>query len=97
MLKDAGAIIALIKPQFEAPHGMVPEGGIITDKEAHIQIVSDLVDFFIEETSLGLVDMAPVPLVNRRKNIEFVSLWRTKTPSLSKGSIKDIILRAHER
>jgi 23S rRNA (cytidine1920-2'-O)/16S rRNA (cytidine1409-2'-O)-methyltransferase len=97
MLKDTGAIIALIKPQFEAPHGMVPEGGIITDKEAHIQIINDLGDYFTEETSLGLVEMAPVPLVSRRKNIEFVSLWRKKAPSLSRSSIKDIILKAHER
>ena len=97
MLQSHGKVVALIKPQFEAPRGMVPEGGVITDAGTHFMVVNDLVEFMIHETKLSLVGLAPVPLVSRKKNIEFVSLWEQNSQGISQSQIKKIIADAHCR
>jgi len=97
MLKPNGEIVALIKPQFEAPRGMVPEGGIITDERTHLMVVTELAEFLQNESRLILSGLAPVPLVSRRKNIEFVAWWTRIGLSLTGGRIKEIISAAHQR
>ena len=95
MMKEEAYIVALIKPQFEAERHQVPEGGIITDPELQIEIVEKLVDS-LGESVLYLHAMSPVPLVSRRKNIEFVSLWKKYQPS-ALPNIRQIVCDSHNR
>lgn len=97
MLNEQGSIIALIKPQFEAPRGMVPTGGVITDPEAHLYVVRELLRFMSENTKLRLIKLEPVPLISKKKNIEFVSLWQVNEESLGNEAIRQIIEQAHSR
>ncbi len=97
MLSANGEIVALIKPQFEAPRGMVPEGGIITDERTHFMVVSELAEFLYDESGLILSGLTPVPLISRRKNIEFVARWTRSGLSLASERIKEIISAAHQR
>ncbi|GAB4283867.1 MAG: TlyA family rRNA (cytidine-2'-O)-methyltransferase [Candidatus Rifleibacteriota bacterium] len=97
ILKPDGEIIALIKPQFEAPRGLVPQGGVITDPKTHLLVVVELADYISENSPLKLLELEPVPLVSRKKNIEFVSLWKTAGKSLSKTEIEQKIETAHRR
>lgn len=97
ILKDNGAAIVLIKPQFEAPRELVPDGGVIKDQKTHINVISGLADAVSEQCSLSLVDLAPVPLVSRKKNIEFVSLWRKEQIGLTLSEIESVVLAAHRR
>ncbi|MGM0600606.1 MAG: TlyA family RNA methyltransferase [Candidatus Rifleibacteriota bacterium] len=97
VLRDTGSVIALIKPQFEASRDMVPAGGVIKDSQTHIRVIGDLVDDISQESCLSLVELAPVPLVSRKKNIEFVSLWRKNQINLSPREIESIVLKAHRR
>ena len=94
MLKKDGVIIALIKPQFEAPKNLVPEGGVINDPSLQISIIEDLKQTF-EEENLYLCDLSPVPLISRKKNIEFTSLW--KLNRISSPDIEQIVSDAHKR
>jgi 23S rRNA (cytidine1920-2'-O)/16S rRNA (cytidine1409-2'-O)-methyltransferase len=95
MMKENAYIVALIKPQFEAERHQVPEGGIITDPELQISIVEKLIEA-LSESKLYLHAMSPVPLVNRRKNIEFVSLWKKYQPS-SLPDVWQIVYDSHNR
>lgn len=95
MMKENSYIVALIKPQFEAERYQVPEGGVITDPEVQIEIIEKLI-FALNESGLYLHNMTPVPLVSRKKNIEFISLWKTKQPLINLD-IKKIVYEAHAR
>lgn len=94
MLKSGGAIIALIKPQFEAEKHLVPEGGVITDPELQISIIKGLKETF-KESKLNLCGLSPVPLVSKKKNIEFTSLWKLM-PEIE-PDIERIVQEAHLR
>lgn len=95
MLKDDGAIVALIKPQFEAAKDLVPEGGIVVDPALQLDIIASLQKFFNEGARLYLHALVPVPRLDKRKNIEFLSYWK-KTPNhLADERIKTIITAAH--
>lgn len=97
LLETNGSIIALIKPQFEAPRGLVPAGGVITDAETHFLVVKELADFAAEMAGLQLKKLEPVPLISRKKNIEFVSLWDTDKDRISDQKIRETITLAHSR
>lgn len=96
MMKSDGKIIALIKPQFEAKRSQVPEGGVIKNPEIQIEVIENLKTEF-EKIGLYLNNITPVPLVSRKKNIEFISLWTLKSPSIIADDIKKIVNLAHKR
>ncbi|EKD83723.1 MAG: hypothetical protein ACD_39C00496G0003, partial [uncultured bacterium] len=95
MLKESGAMVALIKPQFEAARDQVPDGGIVTDPQVHLQIVLSLQQFLNIEAQFYLHDLAPVPRVDPRKNIEFLSLWKKSHQHFPAEKISEIITAAH--
>ncbi|MBU1107684.1 MAG: TlyA family RNA methyltransferase [Candidatus Riflebacteria bacterium] len=95
MLKESGFVVALIKPQFEAARDQVPEGGIVTDPQLHQQIVTELQDFLNLQAELYLYALAPVPRIDLRKNIEFLSLWKKSKHHLDALKIGEIISAAH--
>ena len=95
MLKESGAVVALIKPQFEAAREQVPEGGIVTDPQLHLQIILSLQEYFNAEAQLYLHELAPVPRVDPRKNIEFLSHWKKSQQQFSAEKISEIITAAH--
>ncbi len=94
MMRDESYIVALIKPQFEAERYQVPEGGIIKDPEIQIEIIEKLINS-LGESGLYLNAISPIPLVNRRKNIEFLSLWK-KTKINELPDIRKIVYDSHK-
>lgn len=95
MMKDESFIVALIKPQFEAERYQVPEGGVITDPEIQIEIIEKL-KANLEDNNLFIHALSPVPLVSRKKNIEFISLWKKYKPE-TLPDINKIVYESHER
>lgn len=95
MIKDAGAAIALIKPQFEAAKEDVPAGGIVINQAIQLNIIMSLQGFCNAHAGLYLHAIAPVPRVDVRKNIEFLSLWKKVQNSISATQITEMIAAAH--
>ena len=95
IMTDNAYIVALIKPQFEAERYQVPDGGIISDPNVQIEIIEKLI-ISLEEYGLFLHAITAVPLVNRRKNIEFISLWK-KYRANTLLNINKIVYESHER
>jgi 23S rRNA (cytidine1920-2'-O)/16S rRNA (cytidine1409-2'-O)-methyltransferase len=70
LLRGAGAIIALIKPQFEVGKGKVGKGGVVRVHEEHLRVVAEISD---AATGLGYNVRAVVesPLLGPKGNKEF--------------------------
>lgn len=71
-LRPAGAIVALIKPQFEAGRERLGSGGVVRDPETHGAVLREVRDGV---TALGLVPVALVssPLLGPAGNREFLA------------------------
>ena len=95
-LCDNAAIIALIKPQFEAGKGSVGKNGVVRDAKVHKAVLTNLVE---SAYALGyqLYNLSWSPLKGAKGNIEFLSLWRQSSniDAINYTSIEDIVERAH--
>ncbi len=79
-LREAGTIVALVKPQFEAGRDRVGSGGVVRDRQTHLDVLRDL---RARSASIGLVPVALTasPLLGPAGNREFLmELRRTGTP-----------------
>jgi 23S rRNA (cytidine1920-2'-O)/16S rRNA (cytidine1409-2'-O)-methyltransferase len=74
LLKDAGKIIILIKPQFEVGKGEVGKGGIVKDAEKHERVVAE-VSAFAESRGLQVVGTIDSPITGADGNKEFLALY----------------------
>lgn len=73
-LRPDGAVIALIKPQFEAPPDRVEPGGLVRDPAVHREVIAGLQRAFAAD-GIFLHALAPAPIVDDHKNVEYLSLW----------------------
>ncbi|MGH9441093.1 MAG: TlyA family RNA methyltransferase [Thermoanaerobaculia bacterium] len=71
LLEPGGAMIVLVKPQFEARRQEVPRGGILTDRVIQDRVVSEI---GAEASSLGGIALGsmPSPILGSKGNREFL-------------------------
>lgn len=69
-LKEAGALIALIKPQFEAGKGAVGKGGLVTDPKIHQAVVENICHNG-KAWQLKKKGFSPSPITGQKGNREF--------------------------
>ena len=79
-MKPEGAIVALIKPQFEVGKGSVGKGGVVRDPALHTEVQKDLLTFFAQQGFLSR-EIIPSPLLGPKGNKEFL-IYLTLTGSL---------------
>ena len=74
LLKPAGKLIVLIKPQFEVRRGEVGEGGIVRESEKHERVVAEVNEF---AAALGLHVGGSIesPILGAEGNKEFLVLY----------------------
>ena len=74
-VRPGGAVVALVKPQFEAGRGEVPRGGVVRSEETRRRVVAE-----VEEAgrSLGLEVLGTVasPIAGARGNAEYLVGFR---------------------
>jgi len=83
LLTEAGEVVALVKPQFEAGRGEVPRGGVVRDRAVHESVLRD-VAAAAEEGGLRAVDVTRSPITGTDGNVEFLMHLRAagEAPSL---------------
>ena len=69
-------IITLLKPQFEAGKAHVKKGGIVSDKQVHIQTIDNLSTFVTEKLGVTVRGLTYSPIHKDIGNIEYL-LWLT--------------------
>jgi 23S rRNA (cytidine1920-2'-O)/16S rRNA (cytidine1409-2'-O)-methyltransferase len=76
LLGDGGAIITLIKPQFEVGRGEVGSGGIVRDPEKRSRVVEE-VNHAATALGLEVVNVIESPIQGAEGNIEFLALYKS--------------------
>ncbi len=69
-LKKGGAILSLIKPQFEVGKGEVGKGGVVRDKALHEKVI-DRISNFGRGLGLKVLGVTESPLLGPKGNREF--------------------------
>jgi len=74
LLREAGQLITLIKPQFEVGRGEVGKGGIVRDPEKHARVIVE-VNLAAKELGLQLKKVIESPIHGADGNVEFLALY----------------------
>ena len=74
LMVDGGAIITLIKPQFEVGRGEVGGGGIVRDPAKRARVV-DEVNSAAKELGLEVVNVIESPIQGAEGNVEYLALY----------------------
>jgi 23S rRNA (cytidine1920-2'-O)/16S rRNA (cytidine1409-2'-O)-methyltransferase len=74
-MAPGGAIVALVKPQFEAGRGEVPRGGVVRSEATRRRVVEEVAE---AGRALGLevLGAVPSPIAGARGNAEFLLGFR---------------------
>jgi 23S rRNA (cytidine1920-2'-O)/16S rRNA (cytidine1409-2'-O)-methyltransferase len=75
LLRASGAIITLIKPQFEVGRGEVGGGGIVRDAAKRLRVV-DEVNAAAKELGLKVLRVIESPIQGAEGNVEFLGLYK---------------------
>ena len=79
MLTPGGALVTLIKPQFEAGREHVGKGGVVRDAAVHEAVVARIRAFGTTTLGLRWVGCCESPIRGPAGNVEYVALWRKAT------------------
>ena len=71
LLKPAGQVVALIKPQFEAGRENVGKKGVVRDKQIHKQVILKIIHGF-QMMGLALQGLSYSPITGADGNIEYL-------------------------
>ncbi len=77
LIKEAGKIISLIKPQFEVKKGEVGKGGIVRDEAVRKRTVSEI-NSFAEQCELKISGVTESPILGAEGNKEFLALYEKR-------------------
>jgi 23S rRNA (cytidine1920-2'-O)/16S rRNA (cytidine1409-2'-O)-methyltransferase len=71
LARPGGALVALIKPQFEAGRGEVGKGGVVRDPAVHGRVCNE-VAAWITGKGWRLIGITPSPITGPEGNVEFL-------------------------
>lgn len=93
ILKDTGAIMCLIKPQFEAGREQVEKKGIVRDSKVHVEVIENVIGY-ASDNGLYPHGLDYSPVKGTKGNIEYL-LYLRKTESSEKISPQEVVNIAH--
>ncbi len=93
-LAPDGAIVALVKPQFEAGRERLGRGGVVRDPEVHRQVLREVRDA-LPVLGLSARALTASPLLGPAGNREFLMLLRPQGSSIGDAEIDAVV--AEER
>ena len=74
-LGPGGVIVALVKPQFEAPRGQVGRGGVVKDVKTHAAVLSKVINWSVER-GIRVRGLCRSPVLGDAGNAEFFLLLK---------------------
>ena len=93
ILKDAGAVMCLIKPQFEAGREQVGKKGIVRDSKVHVEVIENVIGY-ASDNGLFPHGLDYSPVKGTKGNIEYL-LYLKKTESSEEISPQEVVNIAH--
>jgi 23S rRNA (cytidine1920-2'-O)/16S rRNA (cytidine1409-2'-O)-methyltransferase len=95
LLGECGAIVALVKPQFEAGKGRVGKKGVVKDAAVHIDVLKTAADAAIE-AGFVVRGLTFSPIKGPEGNIEFW-LWASREGEPTSVTAEEVVAMAHEK
>ena len=93
ILKDTGAVMCLIKPQFEAGREHVGKKGIVRDSKVHVEVIENVIGY-ASDNGLYPHGLDYSPVKGTKGNIEYL-LYLRKTESSKEISPQEVVSIAH--
>jgi 23S rRNA (cytidine1920-2'-O)/16S rRNA (cytidine1409-2'-O)-methyltransferase len=75
-VQQGGAVIALIKPQFELEPSLVGKGGIVRDEQARLRSISKIRHFVVGRLNREWIGVIESPITGAKGNREFLACLR---------------------
>lgn len=98
ILGDAGEVVTLVKPQFEAGRQRVGKKGVVRDAETHEEVLLSILRFVREEMGWFPAGVSFSPIRGPEGNIEFL-LHLLPAPGgagVTEADAKRVVLAAHQ-
>ena len=89
ILKDTGAVMCLIKPQFEAGRDQVGKKGIVRDSKIHVEVIENVISY-ASDNGLYPHGLDYSPVKGTKGNIEYL-LYLRKTESSEEISPQEVV------
>lgn len=83
-------IVTLIKPQFEAGREEVGKNGVVRDKNIHIRVIKEIIDF-AQSLGLNALNLTVSPIKGPAGNIEYLVHLSDKNENKTDFSIEEIV------
>jgi 23S rRNA (cytidine1920-2'-O)/16S rRNA (cytidine1409-2'-O)-methyltransferase len=93
-LRDGGAIVALVKPQFEAGRERIGGGGVVRDPAVHTAILREVRDA-VRDTGVRVVAAMLSPLRGPAGNVEFFYELRREGDEVDDTRLDALVDEAH--
>lgn len=93
ILKDTGAVMCLIKPQFEAGREQVGKKGIVRDSKIHVEVIENVIGY-ASDNGLFPHGLDYSPVKGTKGNIEYL-LYLKKTELSEEISPQEVVNIAH--
>jgi 23S rRNA (cytidine1920-2'-O)/16S rRNA (cytidine1409-2'-O)-methyltransferase len=93
-LRDAGAIVALVKPQFEAGRKRIGGGGVVREATVHAAILREVRDA-VRNGDVRVVAAALSPLRGPAGNVEFFYELRRTGDEVDDARLDALVAQAH--
>ena len=87
-------IVSLIKPQFEAGKDQVGKNGVVREKETHIEVINNIVNY-AQSLNLKIKGLSFSPIKGPKGNIEYL-IYLSNTGENIEFSTEKIVDIAHE-
>lgn len=86
-------MVSLIKPQFEAGKDQVGKNGVVKDKEIHIEVINNIINF---TNSLGLYtkNLSFSPIKGPKGNIEYL-IYLSPIKQTFDINVENLVNKAH--
>lgn len=86
----SAAVVALIKPQFEAGKSDVGKHGVVRDPEVHARVLHEVVSS-AASVGLGLAGLTASPLKGPAGNVEFLGYFVHGLEEINSGELDSLI------
>ena len=96
---DQGAVISLIKPQFEAGRERVGKKGVVRDPQVHKDVIKEILTFIDQELGWAAQALSFSPITGPEGNIEFlvhILPVSKATHRVTNEDIDQVVAAAHE-
>ena len=92
---DFHEMICLIKPQFEAGKELVEKGGVVKDKNVHINVINGVINC-VKDLDYSIKGLTYSSIKGPAGNIEYLIWISTEDKEDNFTSVEEIVMNAHD-